>query len=104
MSPALKKFDEQFQMAIDTLIAGHVTTGYMNRKMRIDVEEVGVVRITLKLRQDVARYGRRMNIPIEFDRNTRSFYFNLELNKVLMTANQAQAFEAANIKYRGLVA
>lgn len=100
MTPALKKFADQIEIAIDSVIQGHATTGQLSREMRIDLEEIGVVRFTMKLRNDVFRFCDRMHIPVEFVRNTRSFHFTIKLNKVLLTAAQAEATKAANLKFQ----
>lgn len=98
MTPALKKFDTRLQQCIDSVIQGYGTSGAFSRTMRIDVEELGVVRVTNKLRNGVNAMCKQMKVPVEFVRKTRSFHFHINIGTVVMTPAQGEAYRAAHLK------
>jgi hypothetical protein len=97
MTP-LQKLDQQLDLAIAAQIGLYAQTGQLTRKMLIPLTDIGVERITLKLRQNVANRGKSLKMELKYDPLTRAFHFTVDLNHVTMTRDQAQAFVEAQEK------
>ena len=94
MNQALRQFQKLADLSITSSIDWYRQTGNTTRKMTIGVRDLGVERVTSKLRSSVEQYCKSIKVDVVYSEPARAFNIDIDLDKVVMTSEQATAHVA----------
>lgn len=95
MNEPLKQFMKLMDLSIISTIDRYRRTGESKSSMLINIKDLGVKRMTSQVRMAVEQYGKSIKVPLTYSDTTRAFHFELDLDTVAMSLQQAKHHVAA---------